>query len=79
MPITELANEFTEISGYATVMFAITLVVRFRLWIVREMLLTSVLKAGMLRMQDALYFLASSDPVLYPAVIYQSSWNLVSC
>lgn len=27
MPIAELANEFTEISGYATVMFAITLVV----------------------------------------------------
>lgn len=27
MPIVELANEFTEISGYATVMFAITLVV----------------------------------------------------
>lgn len=36
MPITELANEFTEISGYATVMFAITLVVRFRSWDVRE-------------------------------------------
>ena len=27
MPIAELANEFTEITGYATVMFAITLVV----------------------------------------------------
>ena len=29
MPIAELAGEFTEITGYATVMFAITLVVRF--------------------------------------------------
>lgn len=28
MPIAEVAGEFAEITGYATVMFAITLVVR---------------------------------------------------
>lgn len=37
MPIAEVAGEFAEITGYATVMFAITLVVRVIFYLLRDM------------------------------------------